>query len=151
MSGTLIQACRQRLQRTPYPARHLVAAAFIAAVTFASLLPGRVIEQVPIHIVFFDKLVHFAMYGIMAALLFWSVREPRRRLERVAAIHLFCSLYGVFMECLQGFLTSLGRSFSLADMLFNAAGAAVTLAFCTWQSRLHPLVPSTATENSARR
>jgi VanZ family protein len=136
MIGSLITAGVRRAQRTPQPARRFAVGAYVALILFLSLLPGRVLAQVPIRMLFFDKLVHFAMYGGLAVLLFWSEWQARRLPERIVMIFFLCSAYGVLIEILQKSFPSLGRSFSTADILANATGAAVSLAILVWRSRM---------------
>ena len=93
------------------------------AITVASLMPARVFTDAPTfpHA---DKLIHFVMYGTQSSLLFWACipNSMKRRAMAIGSI-LFCTAYGLMMEALQANLPQLDRSFSLADIAANGAGA----------------------------
>lgn len=70
-----------------------------------------------------DKLAHFILYGV-TALIF--LRVLRWNLDRKLCMFfsfLLSSLFGLIIEILQSFTSY--RSFELADILANTAGAAV--------------------------
>ena len=74
-----------------------------------------------------DKVAHFGMYGIYAALLLWAAEagRGRRGLTRAlaASVALYCTVFGMGMEVAQATLTRASRAFSVADMVANALGA----------------------------
>ncbi len=71
-----------------------------------------------------DKLVHFLMYGVHAALLLWALdlQHNNVAMSLIRAIF-YCAAYGIFMECLQATLLPNDRLFSVGDIIANIAGA----------------------------
>ena len=79
----------------------------------------------------YDLCVHFAMYAYLGVT-FW-IAFVWRRITRghMALIWGALTLWGIAMECLQGWGTARGwwsRSFSYADMAANSLGAAAGVA-----------------------
>lgn len=78
-----------------------------------------------------DKLIHFLMYFIFAALALWSL-DPRSQFSqrypkwKYVLVLLMAFTWGTVMELLQRFLAS-GRQFSLLDMLANSLGAVLSI------------------------
>jgi VanZ family protein len=105
-------------------ARRKICFAYMVIVAFASLAPKQVIEEVPIRVLFFDKIVHFAMYAVMAAALFWASERSDRIALRAIQSFIIATAYGVSMELLQKYIALIGRSFSGWDIVANATGAA---------------------------
>ena len=68
-----------------------------------------------------DKVLHFAVYALLAAIACWVWPKMDRW-----KIWLGASLYGGLMELCQGYFTQ-GRMASLADAMANALGAAVAV------------------------
>ena len=78
-----------------------------------------------------DKMAHFMVYGILAALVSVGLHrapEPCSIRVRIVAPILFASLYGVSDEIHQIFTP--GRTFSFLDMLADALGASVAQGLC---------------------
>lgn len=69
--------------------------------------------------------MHFLMYGGLAALLRWALKDSAA-FERCRHFALTGAVgYGLLMEILQKFLTHGMRSFSWYDVLMNTIGAIV--------------------------
>jgi len=116
------------LTKLPFPLTKSLLLLSIVGIALLSLLPSRDLPAIPIYGI--DKVVHFIMYavlGYLAALTFGScpVRWHRNRYW----ILLIIVAYGYWMEFLQGFFPSLHRSFSYADVLADASGAAAGIFF----------------------
>lgn len=87
------------------------------------LMPGRDLPSVSIWE--FDKLVHFAFYVMLSALMFWGWKKQMR----FSALHLQTALkilaitftYGFAVEILQELVTA-DRHFELLDAVANSAG-----------------------------
>lgn len=87
------------------------------------LMPGRDLPSVSIWE--FDKLVHFAFYVILSALMFWGWKKQ----TRFSILHLQTSLkilaitftYGFAVEILQELVTA-DRHFELLDAVANSTG-----------------------------
>lgn len=96
-------------------------AAFILVIC---LMPHQHVPRVTIP--HFDKLVHFALYLILAVLTWygWTRQNFFAALRANTAIKiiLLLAIYGMTIEVLQGTLTP-DRSFDLWDELANNAGA----------------------------
>mgnify|MGYP001559667290 CR=1 FL=1 len=98
---------------------------YTGLVTVLSLLPSGALDKVSVPIPGIDKVAHFAMYAVYALLLAWTARAPGHR-GRWILIILYCTTYGLLMECLQPLLNPGDRQFSIADMGANALGACTT-------------------------
>ena len=105
--------------RTPY---FWLLAVYCAAVLALSIKPNPPVPDLAIpHI---DKIGHFGMYGLMAALTYIWLRNGWANIGAVALFFgpfLFASGYGAFCELLQRFTPE--RTFSWGDMAANALGA----------------------------
>jgi VanZ family protein len=102
------------------PFRWTVSILYTAAITMASLTPR--VEGLP-SLLYLDKIAHFFAYGVYVLVLAWALKARTRPLVWIVAIAVFCSLYGVMMEFCQKLIAPDSRSFSIADMIANAAGA----------------------------
>jgi VanZ family protein len=74
----------------------------------------------------FDKLMHMAEYGVLAALLLRATGKPALSL-------LIAGLYGVSDEVHQYFVP--GRSSSVYDAIADVAGAGLVCALWYWRKR----------------
>ena len=86
-----------------------------------------------------DKLAHFLVYGIMAALVSAGLHDiPGRHPAwlRILGPVLFAMAYGVSDEIHQLFTP--GRSYSYFDMLADGLGATAGQAFCLYRFRKRP-------------
>lgn len=70
-----------------------------------------------------DKLAHFILYGVTALMFLRVLRVKKDRKKSMLYAFLLSSLFGFTLEIIQSF--TLHRSFELADILANVAGAAV--------------------------
>lgn len=72
---------------------------------------------------YFDKMVHFLLYGGLAFLCVWSLRAGTALAWKKALLvaFLLSTVYGVFNEIVQAFLPARGAE--LMDAAANAAGA----------------------------
>lgn len=68
---------------------------------------------------------HFPVYSFLTLLLFLAFRSFKFRFQMI--IFLMATFFGIFNEFVQ--LHVPGRSFSVKDMVVNALGALLTLAF----------------------
>ena len=104
--------------------------AWAAIVVLVSVLSGRAMPGYRIPGI--DKVAHFVMYAVLAALAMHAARKPC--LSCGAIVTASCGLLGGLLELAQAFLP--GRSMSLADALMNVAGAAVaSAAYVGWTRR----------------
>lgn len=79
-----------------------------------------------------DKIGHFGVYGLYAALLLWALRgngeHPAGKMRRQdIGVLIFCACYGVLMEILQKELCSGDRSFEVWDIVADVVGV---ITFC---------------------
>ncbi len=91
----------------------------VAATIFFASSHSRVAAP---HITNFDKLAHFAVYGLLATLLVRRRRGPRA----IALALVITSLYGASDEWHQSFVP--GRSSDVADWLADTLGGALAVA-----------------------
>ena len=114
----------ETLLMTPSRVRHTVSILYLGVVAILSLIPSRTFKDIPSFFEHMDKIVHFLIYGAMAALLCWTFRKrERRQFVYYTAVILFCIGYGILMEGLQEAIHAVDRSFSWADIVANSAGA----------------------------
>ena len=80
-----------------------------------------------------DKLVHAAVFGLLAALWFWARRgaDGDRRAATVAFV--MAVAWGVFDEAHQSFVP--GRTADILDLLADATGAALAAVACVTATR----------------
>lgn len=91
-----------------------------AAIIFAAcLIPGR---EVPSLSIFqYDKLIHFGIFALLAFLLLFLVKEPKK--VHGLLVFLACTGYGYFVELLQGSGITEGRAFDHLDAFADSLGA----------------------------
>lgn len=89
---------------------------------------------VPAELARFDKVAHFAMYALLAALLVWARPAGRRTtVLAVIAILVAVAAYGALDEWHQQFIP--GRSMDLSDWLADTSGAIVGAVAATLGAR----------------
>ena len=108
----------------------------MALISLASLTPhepgrarsvlGRTLDRTPAPL---QKLLHVGLYGLLALLLVWSLGTIHAFSLRLLAAFIFTVGFGAVMEWCQTRVP--GRVGSLADVLLNAAGAALGLLVAT--------------------
>lgn len=103
--------------------RWTICVLYTVIITTVSIAPSSTFENLPA-IPLADKIAHFFMYGIYAAVLLWTlqVKDQKRWLFPLGVV-LFCGLYGAAMEFLQQISRPGDRLFSVSDMAANLTGA----------------------------
>jgi VanZ family protein len=114
----------------PSPARWALTAAFWCIANFLLFLPSQSFRDIGQVFPFQDKIVHLAIFGILAALIRWSIPSPWGRGWKGVVVVLVLILYGIGTECLQALFPSLGRSFEWADILVNFIGVVAGTVLC---------------------
>ena len=100
--------------------------AYILLVTWLSMAPREVFENVPSHFAHADKIAHFLIYGLFVLAAPWSINGSGGRWRKHGLWVLFAALlYGALMEVGQLLLVTSGRSFEVWDMFANGFGAFV--------------------------
>jgi VanZ family protein len=101
-----------------------------------SLMPGDQTNLMMFGIPHFDKIGHFGMYAVWALLAYYAFSGISRISFRSAFLMaiVVCGLTGVVLEFGQYYFAR-GRSFEVADMLANAAGAIVG-GFVGWKWKM---------------
>jgi VanZ family protein len=104
----------------------------MALISIASLIPhepdrarsilGRTLDRTPAPL---QKLLHVGLYGLLALLLVWSLGTIDAFALRMLTAFIIAVGFGAVMEWCQTRVP--GRVGSLADVLLNAAGAALGL------------------------
>lgn len=95
---------------------------------------------VPSGLARFDKVVHFAMYAILAGLIVLASTGRRSRVGALLATVLLVSAYGALDEWHQQFIP--GRSMELGDWLADTIGAMVGATTVAFVLRARTLSPS---------
>jgi VanZ family protein len=94
-------------------------------------LPGKDIPN--IEVVYFDKLVHTGVFGLLAILFCWpfynSTFNNKERLQYFIKIAFAVSLWGLTTEFIQKYFIS-GRAFDLRDWAADSIGALIAYLFC---------------------
>lgn len=80
-----------------------------------------------------DKIVHFMMFGVLMAMIYIDCIRGNRRKKPSVSFILYAMtavvLFGILIEILQ-LKMEVGRSFEIADILADSAGAISTAAIC---------------------
>lgn len=111
----------------------------MALISLASLIPhepgrarsilGRTLDRTPAPL---QKLLHVGLYGLLALLLVWSLGTIDAFALRMLTAFIIAVGFGAVMEWCQTRVP--GRVGSLADVLLNAAGAALGLLAATFMA-----------------
>jgi VanZ family protein len=89
--------------------------------------PGKDLPHVDIPLI--DKWTHFVLFGGFT--FFWLCANPKRTARNLFNMFLIAMALGIFIEIMQGILTSLGRSMEFLDGLADAVGGALGIGvFC---------------------
>lgn len=94
-----------------------------------------------------DKVGHFAVYGLYAALLLWALPSRQATQRRWYALTVvFCGVFGIAMEVLQATLSAGMRTGSAGDAAANLAGAACMALLIARRPRLFARLESESLE-----
>jgi len=105
--------------------------AYSVVVAVLSLTPSSCLTPSPFPHA--DKVVHFCIYAMFMLILQRALGRPHLTSRRCMGAFLFCTAYGLLMECCQYAFRIAGRTFSFADIAANVAGAAVAAVLvCCW-------------------
>lgn len=117
--------------------RWCIVAVYVGAVTKLSLSPSSSLRLFSAYMKFphSDKVVHFIMYGVLAALLVWAMRTRVRNRQTALAVVGVCLLYGLLMEVMQMVLLPGDRFFCVLDVGANTLGAAASVALLALPAR----------------
>lgn len=116
-----------KILQIPFRIRLGISGSYLIIIAIISLLPKRTFDDVPFFL-HMDKVVHFLMYGGLAALVCWTFnRKNHKPLLYYSIIILLCGGYGILMEILQDTILCLNRSFSWSDAVSNLAGICVSI------------------------
>ena len=88
------------------------------------LMPGKDLPSITIFE--FDKIVHFAIYMVLALLMYYGWKKQNSFLslhhQTLLKIMILTFMYGFLVEVIQEFFTA-DRHFDILDALANSAGA----------------------------
>jgi VanZ family protein len=115
-------------------ARWALTAAFWVLANLLLLTPSQTFRDVGQFLPFQDKIVHLAIFGVLAALIRWSIPTLWSRGWKGGLVLLVLMLYGAGTECLQTLFSGLGRSFEWGDILMDCIGVVVGQLLCGWVS-----------------
>ena len=112
-----------------YMFRWILCGAYSMGIFLVSLMPSKTLKGILTHIGIphKDKVLHFAMYGVLAVLVMWALRVRRIRGSLVFEVISGCFLYGALIEVLQHTVAAGDRHFSWADMIANGLGAGIAV------------------------
>jgi VanZ family protein len=115
--------------------RWLPAVLWGAVIVILSMMPGGQTDLMVFGIPHFDKIGHFGMYAMWAILVYYGFSGMVGMSFRNAFLIslTLCGLIGVLLEFGQYYLAQ-DRSFEVADMIANAAGA-IGGAFVGWKGK----------------
>ena len=99
-------------------------------------MPG---EKIPkskwLSIIFFDKMVHVACFGLLVVLFYWPLRRQAGNRLYLARLAIATVVWGITTEFIQKFFI-LHRSFDLLDWLADSTGALLAWwGLLAWQKR----------------
>ncbi|MFN2353367.1 MAG: VanZ family protein [Desulfopila sp.] len=120
------------ITRTKLPpwARMLPMFAVMAGIFYLSHQPGDDFDVV--EIAHLDKVVHFLLYGVLAAATLYGLSPKFRRnfpIKAAVATFVICACYGMVDEFHQSFIA--GRFPSIMDLVADMAGAlSICLLWC---------------------
>lgn len=126
--------------RRPYAALPLLWAAFMLLLT---LTPAREMPVTPAwKLLSFDTAAHAGVFGVLAALSWFSLRRQRRwpvlAQQATAVVLAGCVAFGALIEVLQH-LMGQGRHAEWSDLLSDSIGALLALVLATVLARRRPL------------
>jgi VanZ family protein len=110
--------------------RRSILAAYVAAVLFLMLAPletPRAVARVPDA----DKIVHAALFGVMAGLIWWNLGGPAR--GRAVRAVVLATVFASLIEVIQCFIPY--RSADALDALAGLLGATVGALAAVWLRR----------------
>lgn len=99
-------------------------------------LPGNDLPQSSFfNFPYFDKMVHFTMFFLLTVFFSYpfTIRLHNKQAIKswFVSIALYALAYGIVMEFVQKFFV-LGRSFDVADVMFDGLGSLVGMLAITW-------------------
>ena len=105
--------------------------AWTAIILLLTLTPAQEMPRTPEwKFLAFDTAAHAGVFGLLAALSWFSLhrqrRWPRLAAHPVLAVLAFCTALGAFIEGMQ-YVMALGRNPEWSDLLSDALGAALVL------------------------
>lgn len=80
-----------------------------------------------VDIPFVDKWVHFIMFGVFAFL--WLSTNEKIQLYLLIKMLFICTVFGAFIELMQGLLTFLNRSMEFMDAVADMIGGILGICF----------------------
>lgn len=101
-----------------------LAVTFTVAIAVGSLISVKNIGPPQVH--FFDKIVHFGGYFVLALSWFLTFNGKLKLLKQFVAIALLVFLYGIIIEVCQWLFTN-ERQGDVLDMLANLGGISMAL------------------------
>ena len=110
--------------------------AWFFVVLYLLCLPGADIPQISWtdKIIFFDKWVHMALFGILTFLFCLpfkrSLFNKKQRLQYFIKIAIAVSIWGLAIEFIQRFYVP-GRDYDLFDWAADSGGALIAFLFCS--------------------
>jgi VanZ family protein len=129
------------IHRTSLWLRFLTCGSYLVIIAYLSLSNLSFLRGVSRQFPGIDKVVHFLLYGGLAALLCWAFWNWRQRLRNKIAILLSVVAYGILMEIFQSLFTSGMRAFEWTDIAANTFGATIFWFAANWTLKRVPQPP----------
>jgi hypothetical protein len=132
------------IHRTSLWLRFLTCGSYLLIIAYLSLSNLSFLRGVSRQFPGIDKVVHFLLYGGLAALLCWAFWNWRQRLRNKIAILLSVVAYGILMEIFQSLFTSGMRAFEWGDIAANTLGVTLFWLTAEWtlkRKHKHPSLP----------
>jgi hypothetical protein len=117
------QWLKHQLLAIPVGLRLMACALHLVSITALSLMPPWLFPAPIVQVPGADKWVHLAMYGLLGALLRWTVERQGGCPPVCQGLPLAAAVYGLIMEFLQLRFSGGARMFSWGDAAANLAGA----------------------------
>ena len=92
------------------------------------VIPAGNLPDTNISIPYFDKIVHFGIFGILSFILISIFKEQYNYKKSIVITLIICSIYGYVIELLQKYVSS-GRSYEFLDVLFDIIGCIFGILF----------------------
>jgi VanZ family protein len=108
--------------------KYVPAILWSALIFVLCFIPGSAIPQEDwLDTIYFDKIVHAGLYFVLYILLFLGLKNYN--LRNIGLALLVCLVQGILIECLQGSIQILERSFDSWDIAANFVGSVTAIFF----------------------